>query len=168
MADFQDRVLKCVDCGADFVFTAGEQHFFHDKNFKNEPKRCKNCKTKRAGFVVRRRLCQNGNHDHLLAMRAGNHGSLQANPRPAGILPRMLPQPEGVFGSRRGQSIGLSPPSLPWWHGTGRLGRPCHLCASYTRCGSKYHPNSSQPAIIDSPPMGVMAPRMRFPLMAKA
>jgi CxxC-x17-CxxC domain-containing protein len=49
MAEFQDRVLKCVDCGADFVFTAGEQHFFHDKNFKNEPKRCKNCKNKRQG-----------------------------------------------------------------------------------------------------------------------
>ena len=49
MAEFQDRVLKCVDCGADFVFTAGEQHFYHDKNFKNEPKRCKNCKTKRQG-----------------------------------------------------------------------------------------------------------------------
>ena len=49
MAEFQDRVLKCVDCGADFVFTAGEQHFFHDKNFKNEPKRCKACKTKRQG-----------------------------------------------------------------------------------------------------------------------
>ena len=49
MPEFQDRVLKCVDCGADFVFTAGEQHFFHDKNFKNEPKRCKNCKTKRQG-----------------------------------------------------------------------------------------------------------------------
>ncbi|MBV8903722.1 MAG: zinc-ribbon domain containing protein, partial [Acidobacteriia bacterium] len=27
MPEFQDRVLKCVDCGADFVFTAGEQHF---------------------------------------------------------------------------------------------------------------------------------------------
>jgi CxxC-x17-CxxC domain-containing protein len=49
MPDFQDRVLKCVDCGAEFVFTAGEQHFFHDKNFKNEPKRCKTCKTKRQG-----------------------------------------------------------------------------------------------------------------------
>jgi CxxC-x17-CxxC domain-containing protein len=46
--EFQDRILKCVDCGADFVFTAGEQLFFHDKQFKNEPKRCKNCKTKRA------------------------------------------------------------------------------------------------------------------------
>ena len=49
--EFQDRILKCVDCGADFVFTAGEQLFFHDKQFKNEPKRCKNCKTKRASQV---------------------------------------------------------------------------------------------------------------------
>src|SRR5690349_5034414 len=49
--EFQDRVLKCVDCGAEFVFTAGEQLFFHDKQFKNEPKRCKACKTKRAQQV---------------------------------------------------------------------------------------------------------------------
>ena len=47
MAEFQDRILKCSECGAEFVFTAGEQHLFHDKNFKNEPKRCKACKSKR-------------------------------------------------------------------------------------------------------------------------
>jgi len=47
MPDFQDRVLKCVDCSADFVFTAGEQQFYHEKDFKNEPKRCKTCKTRR-------------------------------------------------------------------------------------------------------------------------
>jgi CxxC-x17-CxxC domain-containing protein len=46
--DFIDKTLKCVDCGNDFVFTAGEQLFFHDKQFKNEPKRCKTCKSKRA------------------------------------------------------------------------------------------------------------------------
>lgn len=45
--EFQDRILKCVDCGSDFIFTAGEQLFFHDKQFKNEPKRCKACKGKR-------------------------------------------------------------------------------------------------------------------------
>ena len=45
--EFQDRILKCVDCGSDFIFTAGEQLFFHDKQFKNEPKRCKGCKSKR-------------------------------------------------------------------------------------------------------------------------
>lgn len=45
--DFVDKVLKCADCGNDFVFTAGEQLFFHDKQFKNDPKRCKGCKAKR-------------------------------------------------------------------------------------------------------------------------
>ncbi|MGH9803881.1 MAG: zinc-ribbon domain containing protein [Candidatus Acidiferrales bacterium] len=45
--EFQDKVLVCVDCGAEFVFTAGEQIFFADKGFKHEPKRCKVCKAKR-------------------------------------------------------------------------------------------------------------------------
>jgi len=45
--EFLDKSLKCMDCGEDFVFTAGEQLFFHDKQFKNEPKRCKVCKAKR-------------------------------------------------------------------------------------------------------------------------
>jgi len=49
--EFQDKVLKCIDCGADFVFTAGEQLFFHDKQFKNEPKRCKTCKSKRSSSL---------------------------------------------------------------------------------------------------------------------
>ena len=49
--EFQDKVLKCVDCGADFIFTAGEQLFFHDKQFKNEPKRCKACKSKRIAVL---------------------------------------------------------------------------------------------------------------------
>lgn len=46
--EYKDKVLKCVDCGSEFVFTAGEQLFYADKGFKNEPKRCKACKTKRA------------------------------------------------------------------------------------------------------------------------
>src|SRR4026207_370305 len=46
--EFQDRILRCVDCATEFIWTAGEQQFFADKNFKNEPKRCKACKGKRA------------------------------------------------------------------------------------------------------------------------
>ena len=46
--EFVDRILKCSDCGSEFVFTAGEQLFFFDKQFKNDPKRCKSCKAKRA------------------------------------------------------------------------------------------------------------------------
>jgi CxxC-x17-CxxC domain-containing protein len=45
--EFQDKVLTCIDCGGDFLFTAGEQAFFHDKRFQNAPKRCKICKAKR-------------------------------------------------------------------------------------------------------------------------
>ena len=47
---FQDKTLSCIDCGQSFVFTAGEQEFFAQKGFQNEPKRCKSCKaSKRAG-----------------------------------------------------------------------------------------------------------------------
>ena len=46
--EFTDKVLTCVDCGAEFIFTAGEQLFFHDKQFTNDPKRCKQCKAKRS------------------------------------------------------------------------------------------------------------------------
>jgi CxxC-x17-CxxC domain-containing protein len=49
--DFQDKVLTCADCGTNFIFTAGEQLFFHDKQFRNEPKRCKNCKSKRVSVL---------------------------------------------------------------------------------------------------------------------
>ena len=43
-SEYQDRAIKCVDCAEDFIWTAGEQVFFHDKGLKNEPKRCKPCK----------------------------------------------------------------------------------------------------------------------------
>ncbi len=44
---FRDRVIECIDCSEQFVFCAGEQLFFQEKQFKNEPKRCKPCKEKR-------------------------------------------------------------------------------------------------------------------------
>lgn len=43
-SEYQDRPIKCVDCNENFIWTAGEQVFFHDKGLKNEPKRCKPCK----------------------------------------------------------------------------------------------------------------------------
>lgn len=41
---YQDKTLKCKDCGKDFVFTAGEQEFYASKGFENEPQRCKECR----------------------------------------------------------------------------------------------------------------------------
>jgi len=45
--EYTDKVLKCVDCASEFIFTAGEQLFFADKGLKNEPKRCKPCKARK-------------------------------------------------------------------------------------------------------------------------
>lgn len=41
---FQDKTLHCRDCGADFVFTAGEQEFYAEKGFENLPARCPECR----------------------------------------------------------------------------------------------------------------------------
>ena len=43
---FVDKELTCLGCESKFVFSAGEQTFFRDKGFTNEPKRCKQCKAK--------------------------------------------------------------------------------------------------------------------------
>jgi CxxC-x17-CxxC domain-containing protein len=48
--EYRDRAIKCIDCGSEFVFTAGEQLFYAEKGFKNDPKRCKSCKAKRGQF----------------------------------------------------------------------------------------------------------------------
>lgn len=41
-----DLELNCVDCGADFWWTAGEQEFFEEKGL-HPPKRCGNCRADR-------------------------------------------------------------------------------------------------------------------------
>ena len=42
-----DRTLICVECGGEFIFTAGEQEFFAARGFSNEPKRCRSCRAVR-------------------------------------------------------------------------------------------------------------------------
>ena len=44
---YEDKTLVCKDCGAEFVFTAGEQEFYAEKGFQNEPTRCKACRQAR-------------------------------------------------------------------------------------------------------------------------
>ncbi len=39
-----DKSLTCVECGATFTFTAGEQEFFASRGYTNEPKRCPECR----------------------------------------------------------------------------------------------------------------------------
>ncbi|PKM82354.1 MAG: zinc-binding protein [Firmicutes bacterium HGW-Firmicutes-14] len=44
---FEDKTLVCKDCGNEFIFTAGEQEFFAEKGFENEPQRCRDCRSNR-------------------------------------------------------------------------------------------------------------------------
>ena len=36
---FEDKTLVCKECGNEFVFTAGEQEFYAEHGFQNEPQR---------------------------------------------------------------------------------------------------------------------------------
>ena len=44
---YEDKTLVCKECGNEFVFTAGEQEFYAEKGFQNEPQRCKDCRMAR-------------------------------------------------------------------------------------------------------------------------
>jgi CxxC-x17-CxxC domain-containing protein len=44
---YADKTLTCRDCGNQFVFTAGEQEFYAQKGFANEPTRCPDCRRAR-------------------------------------------------------------------------------------------------------------------------
>ncbi len=46
-----DKTLACAECGAAFTFTTGEQEFFAERGYTNEPKRCPACRDARKGQV---------------------------------------------------------------------------------------------------------------------
>ena len=51
----EDKKIICKDCGKEFVFTVGEQEFYKEKGFENDPVRCPDCR--------RARNAQNMNRD---------------------------------------------------------------------------------------------------------
>ena len=56
---YEDKTLVCKECGNEFIFSAGEQEFFAEKGFVNEPQRCKPCRDarKNAGRVIYTGVC---------------------------------------------------------------------------------------------------------------
>lgn len=42
-----DKTIVCRDCGKEFIFTEGEQAFYKEKGFDNEPVRCVECRRAR-------------------------------------------------------------------------------------------------------------------------
>ena len=48
---YEDKTLVCKECGKEFVFTAGEQEFYAERGFQNEPQRCKACRDAARGSI---------------------------------------------------------------------------------------------------------------------
>lgn len=44
---YTDKTLSCVDCGAEFVFSAEDQEYHAQRGFTNEPRRCRSCRALR-------------------------------------------------------------------------------------------------------------------------
>lgn len=40
----EDKKITCTTCGEEFIFTVGEQEFYKQMNFDNEPKNCHACR----------------------------------------------------------------------------------------------------------------------------
>ena len=55
----EDKNLVCKDCGKEFVFTVGEQEFFKEKGFENDPVRCPACRKARKAQKMNRELIIN-------------------------------------------------------------------------------------------------------------
>ena len=50
----EDKKILCKDCGSEFVFTVGEQEFYKEKGFDNDPVRCPACRKARKAQNNRR------------------------------------------------------------------------------------------------------------------
>jgi len=42
-----DKTIQCKDCSSEFTFTEGEQEFYKEKGFENDPVRCPDCRRAR-------------------------------------------------------------------------------------------------------------------------
>src|ERR1019366_702476 len=72
---FADRDVLCVDCGLMFVFSSGEQEFFREKGFTNEPKYSKQCKAERVSGRGRRPV-----ETHVICSGCGSNTTVPFKP----------------------------------------------------------------------------------------
>ena len=70
-----DKILICVECNEEFVFTVAAQEYFLEKGISEEPKRCKSCymklkRVKRQQHKENRRKVSHGRNN---GYSNGNH-----------------------------------------------------------------------------------------------
>ena len=44
---YEDMMIECADCGAEFVHSAEDQGRYAERGFEHPPKRCRDCREKR-------------------------------------------------------------------------------------------------------------------------
>ncbi len=89
---FEDKTLVCKECGKEFVFTAGQQEFYAERGFQNEPQRCKACRDARKNAT---RSPQRVLHRYLCCLRRRGACPVRAEVRSPGLLQRLLRPHEG-------------------------------------------------------------------------
>jgi CxxC-x17-CxxC domain-containing protein len=76
---YADKTITCQDCGIDFVFTAGEQEFYAQKGFTNQPSRCPSCRqARKAGGG---RGGRSGGYSDRDSYGGGRSGGYSSGPR---------------------------------------------------------------------------------------
>lgn len=68
--EFEDTPIFCIDCAHQFIWSAGEQLFFREKNLLNPPKRCKECKKAKNRRLEAIELAQITGTPHKIEVRA--------------------------------------------------------------------------------------------------
>lgn len=77
---YQDKTLVCKDCNQEFTFTAGEQEFYAEKGFENEPSRCPSCR-------AARKNSRNGQREMYETVCASCGGTARVPFQPSGDKP---------------------------------------------------------------------------------
>jgi len=67
-----DKTLTCKDCGSEFIFSEGEQAFYKEKGFENEPQRCPDCRRARKA----QRRGNRGDYGSSGGRYQGNYGNM--------------------------------------------------------------------------------------------
>ena len=80
---YEDKTLVCKECGQEFVFTAGEQEFYAERGFQNEPQRCKACRDARKNAA-------RGPREYFTAVCAACGGEAKVPFEPKSDRPRLF------------------------------------------------------------------------------
>ena len=107
---FQDKTLTCKECGKEFIFTAGEQEFYAEKGFENEPARCRDCRDKR------RRSREGGEQRQMYKVVCADCGKESGS----SVEPKTIARCTAVTASPE-KSTALRDSRLKFFHETGMI-----------------------------------------------